>query len=46
MNLLHMSRKSVYRLLDSGRIRYARPTSRKLLIYAIDVEKLLDPVNR
>ncbi|WP_420829155.1 hypothetical protein [Bifidobacterium miconisargentati] len=41
-----MSRKSVERLCDSGRLRYAKPSPRKILVYAEDMEKLLHPINR
>ena len=44
---LHMSRKSVLRLCDRGLLRYARPAgTRRILIYAEDVQRLLAPINR
>lgn len=46
MEALHLSRRSVERLCDSGRLRYTNRVSRRhILIYAEDVSRLLQPVN-
>lgn len=45
MEALHMSRRSIERLCDAGRLRFARPTPRHILIYAEDVAKMLRPIN-
>ena len=43
--ILHMSHKSVYALIDRGRLRCARPSPRKILVYEEDVLRLLKPIN-
>ena len=40
---LHMSRGSIYRLMDTHQLRFARPSERKILLFRDDVLKLLTP---